>query len=150
MKFILDGQDVLLETNGDGTTQAAYTQTPDVYGSLISQRRSGTSTFYHYDGQGSTTEITNSSGTEGWDMNSHKQSARAAFASMRRHLAVPENVRLRRESFGGIAFDKLTGTMVELDREAMAMLLRIRAEDAVPWDDLAAGFSDRDQGPPCY
>jgi YD repeat-containing protein len=30
-RFVWDDQDVLLETNGDGATQAAYTQTPDVY-----------------------------------------------------------------------------------------------------------------------
>jgi len=35
--FIWDGQDVLLETNVSNNTQVTYTQTPDIYGVLISQ-----------------------------------------------------------------------------------------------------------------
>jgi RHS repeat-associated protein len=67
-KFILDGQDVLLETNDGGTTQVVYTQTPSIYGIVLSQRRLGSgvggtfvSSFYHYDVQGSVTELTDSS-----------------------------------------------------------------------------------------
>jgi len=63
-KFIWDDQDVLIETNDAGTTQVNYTQTPDTYGSLVSQRRSGTSKFYFYDALGSTSELTNSSQTQ--------------------------------------------------------------------------------------
>lgn len=63
-KFIWDDQDVLIETNDAGTTQVNYTQTPNTYGSLVSQRRSGTSKFYFYDALGSTSELTNSSQTQ--------------------------------------------------------------------------------------
>jgi len=78
-------------------------------------------------------------------MSSDKQPVRTMFASVSRYLAVPESVRLRTESFGGIAFDTLTGTMLELDREAMTMLQHIREAGAVPEDDVIAGFSDHDQ-----
>ena len=61
--FIWDGQDVLLETDGNGTTQVTYTQTPDVYGSMVSQRRDSTTTFYHHDALGSTLALTNASET---------------------------------------------------------------------------------------
>lgn len=57
-KFIWDGQDVLLETDGEGRTQVTYTQTPDLYGALVSQRRGDATSFYHFDALGSTTELT--------------------------------------------------------------------------------------------
>jgi RHS repeat-associated protein len=53
----------LMETDGSGSTQAVYTVEPDLYGQVISQRRGGTSSYYHYDGLGSTRELTNSSET---------------------------------------------------------------------------------------
>ena len=62
-KFIWDGQDVLLETDENGTTQVTYTQTPAVYGSMVSQRRDSITTFYHHDALGSTLALTNSSET---------------------------------------------------------------------------------------
>ena len=37
-KFIWYGQDVLLETDGNGTTQVTCAQTPNLYGDLVSQR----------------------------------------------------------------------------------------------------------------
>ena len=37
--FVWDGQDVLLETDVSNNTQVTYTQTPDIYGNLVSQRR---------------------------------------------------------------------------------------------------------------
>ena len=40
--YIGDGQDVPLETDEEGTTQVTYTQTRDVYGQLVSQRREET------------------------------------------------------------------------------------------------------------
>jgi RHS repeat-associated protein len=57
-KFIWDGQNVLMETDGGGTTQVLYTQAPGLYGRLVSQRRGGTSSFFHFDALGSTTELT--------------------------------------------------------------------------------------------
>ena len=57
-KFVWDGQDMLAETDANGTTQAACTQSPDTYGALVSQRRSGASSFYDFDARGSTMELT--------------------------------------------------------------------------------------------
>ena len=37
--FTCDGQDVLLETDVSNNTQVTYTQTPNLYGDLLSQRR---------------------------------------------------------------------------------------------------------------
>ena len=45
-KFVWDGQNVLMETDTDGVTQADYSSQPAGYGDLISQRRSGTSRFF--------------------------------------------------------------------------------------------------------
>ena len=50
--FIWDGQDVLLETDVSNNTQVTYTQTPDIYGNLVSQRRDSTTSFYHHDAGG--------------------------------------------------------------------------------------------------
>jgi len=44
---------VLLETNGNGATQARYTLTPDDLGLLVAQRRNGATAFYHADALGS-------------------------------------------------------------------------------------------------
>ncbi|MEW6227387.1 MAG: radical SAM protein [Bacillota bacterium] len=65
---------------------------------------------------------------------------KAAFGSISRYLMLPENVLLRAEHFGGIAFDTLTGMMVELDREAMMLLSFVRQSDIMHEDDLAARF----------
>ena len=62
-KFIWDGQDVLLETDVSNNTQVTYTQTPDIYGNLVSQRRSTTSKYYHFDALGSTLALTGSDET---------------------------------------------------------------------------------------
>ncbi len=56
--FIWDGQDVLLETDVSNNTQVTYTQTPDIYGDMVSQRRSTTTSFYHHDALGSTLALT--------------------------------------------------------------------------------------------
>ncbi len=58
--FIWDGQDVLLETDVSNNTQVTYTQTPAVYGNLVSQRRSTTTKYYHFDALGSTLALTGS------------------------------------------------------------------------------------------
>jgi len=57
-KFIWDGQKVLLETDAQGSTVVGYTLSDDVYGDLVSQRRSGASRFFHFDALGSTDRLT--------------------------------------------------------------------------------------------
>ena len=51
-------QDVLLETDVSNNTQVTYTQTPDIYGNLVSQGRSTTTSFYHHDALGWTLALT--------------------------------------------------------------------------------------------
>jgi RHS repeat-associated protein len=58
-KFIWDGQNVLLETDGDGDTVAAYTLAPAGFGMLLAQRRGDTTKFFHFDAMGSTDRLTN-------------------------------------------------------------------------------------------
>ncbi len=58
--FIWDGQDVLLETDVSNNTQVTYTQTPDMYGDLISQHRDSSTSFYHHDALGSAVALTDS------------------------------------------------------------------------------------------
>ena len=62
-RFIWDGQKIILETDGDGTTQVQYTLNLGTYGDLISQRRSSTSRWYHFDALGSTDRLTGSDGS---------------------------------------------------------------------------------------
>jgi RHS repeat-associated protein len=62
-KHVWDGQNILLETDGSNIIQVVYTLQPVLYGNLISQRRSGTTSFYLFDGLGSTTQLVNSTGT---------------------------------------------------------------------------------------
>jgi RHS repeat-associated protein len=63
VKFIHDGENVLLETDSGGTTQAAYTLEPQAYGNLISQRRSGATAWHLFDALGSTERLTNNAET---------------------------------------------------------------------------------------
>ena len=62
-KHLWDGQNILLETDGSNIIQVVYTLQPMLYGNLISQRRSGTTSFYLFDGLGSTTQLANSTGS---------------------------------------------------------------------------------------
>ena len=48
----------LMETDGAGNPTAVYTQEPKPYGGLISQRRSGQTSYYHQDALGSTVQLT--------------------------------------------------------------------------------------------
>jgi RHS repeat-associated protein len=55
--FVWDGQNVLLETDDQGATQASYALAPRRYGDLLSQRRGSDSRFYLFDGLGSTDRL---------------------------------------------------------------------------------------------
>ena len=59
--FVWDDQNYLAETDAAGTTQAAFTTEPSTYGSLISHRKAGSSTTYHFDALGSTRALTDES-----------------------------------------------------------------------------------------
>jgi RHS repeat-associated protein len=62
-KHVWDGRNVLLETDGSNIIQVVYSLQPMLYGNLISQRRSGITSFYLFDGLGSTTQLVNSTGS---------------------------------------------------------------------------------------
>lgn len=53
---------VLMESNQSGSTIATYTHDPGAFGSLLSENRSGTEYYHHYDALGSTAFLTNDSG----------------------------------------------------------------------------------------
>lgn len=53
---------VLMETDGSGATTAVYTQERGPFGGLISERRGNESRYYHYDGLGSTRQLTDATG----------------------------------------------------------------------------------------
>ncbi len=59
-KQVWDGENVLVETDGAGSTQAVYTLEPAGYGNLVSQRRGATTSTYLFDALGSTRKLTNS------------------------------------------------------------------------------------------
>ena len=53
---------VIREYDENNNTIAHYTTEPTLYGSVISQERSGQTRYYHFDGQGNTTELTDENG----------------------------------------------------------------------------------------
>ena len=61
-QFIYDQEDILLELDGSNNITARYTHGPDIDEPLIVER-SGVSSFYHTDGLGSITELTDTIGT---------------------------------------------------------------------------------------
>ncbi|MBI3461750.1 MAG: hypothetical protein HY000_01625, partial [Planctomycetes bacterium] len=62
-KFLWDLENILLETDSSDLTQAIYTLEPHLYGNLISQYRSATSSFFHFEALGSTDRLTNGTGS---------------------------------------------------------------------------------------
>ena len=53
---------IVREIDDEEAVIAQYTTEPGVYGDVLSQRRNGQDSFYHFDGQGSTLTLTNASG----------------------------------------------------------------------------------------
>jgi RHS repeat-associated protein len=53
---------LLAETDEAGNTIAEYTHEPGQFGGLISERRANQSRYYHYDGLGSTRQLTDATG----------------------------------------------------------------------------------------
>lgn len=56
--FLWDEDSYLDEYDNVGTTTAAYTNEPTEFGSVVSQHRNTTTSFYHYNAQGSTQQLT--------------------------------------------------------------------------------------------
>jgi YD repeat-containing protein len=61
-KYVYDNEDILLELNGSNNIVARYTHGPGIDEPLIMEKNSQ-SFYYHADGLGSITELTNQSGT---------------------------------------------------------------------------------------
>ncbi len=61
INFIWDevSDSVLLETDKNNSVSAEYDNRPEQFGELLSQSRSGSTNFYHYDGESSTHDLTN-------------------------------------------------------------------------------------------
>ncbi len=57
--YVWDGDQYLMETDETNTTQAVFTNEPDEYTNLISQRRDGATQYPHFDALGSTRQLTN-------------------------------------------------------------------------------------------
>jgi len=61
LKAIWDGEKVLEETDQNNVVQVVYTQSGEVFGDVVSQRRSGTSRYFLFDPLGSTSRLTDGS-----------------------------------------------------------------------------------------
>lgn len=61
-RYIYDGEDILLEYDGTNTLQARYTHGPGI-DEPIAVTKGGATFFYHQDGLGSVTDLTDSAGT---------------------------------------------------------------------------------------
>lgn len=59
--FVYDGNNLLQETDDVGTTEAEFTYLPQADAELISQRRSGDSSFYQFDGIKNVRQLTDGS-----------------------------------------------------------------------------------------
>ena len=57
----LGTDNTFLEENENGDTSVQYTQEPSLYGQLIAQELGGLASYYNYDAQGSTRELTDDS-----------------------------------------------------------------------------------------
>ncbi len=64
--FVWDelGDNVLMEVDDAGSTTAKYTNEPDKFGELISQRRNSADDYFHFDAQQSTRRLTNENQVE--------------------------------------------------------------------------------------
>lgn len=60
-RYIYDGEDILLEYDGSNTLQARYTHGPGI-DEPVAVTKGGSTFFYHQDGLGSVTELTDSAG----------------------------------------------------------------------------------------
>jgi RHS repeat-associated protein len=60
-RYIYDGEDILLEYDGSNVLQARYTHGPGI-DEPLAMSRGGSSYFYHQDGLGTVTELTDSTG----------------------------------------------------------------------------------------
>ena len=58
----VESDNVLMEYDENGVTQAVNTQEPGEFGELISQRRNGATSYHHYDATGSTRSLTDEAG----------------------------------------------------------------------------------------
>ncbi|WP_417381781.1 RHS repeat domain-containing protein [Gimesia sp.] len=56
--YLWDQDSYLEEYDDVGTTTAAYSNEPTIFGMVVSQQRSTSTSFYHYDAQGSTHQLT--------------------------------------------------------------------------------------------
>jgi RHS repeat-associated protein len=63
VNYVWDGQNVLIEANASNAIQAVHTLEPRYYGNQVSQRRSGVTSYYHFDALGSTLQLTGAAGT---------------------------------------------------------------------------------------
>ena len=61
-RFLWDDQNVLIEQDASGALQAQYTNDPGIWGGLASQRRSGASSFFGPDQQGSARILVSNAG----------------------------------------------------------------------------------------
>ena len=61
--FLWDGENILLETDSSNIIQVVYSLEPRFYGNLIFQWRNGIGSYYLFDSLGSTTQLTNSTGS---------------------------------------------------------------------------------------
>ena len=61
-KYLWDGDNILAETDGSDTVTTVYTNEPQQYGNLVSQRSGTTTSYFHFDVLGSTRQLTNAAG----------------------------------------------------------------------------------------
>src|SRR5579862_9607132 len=60
--YIWDEENYLAEADATNAINFVYTNEPQQYGNLISTRIGGTTSYHHFDGLGSTRQLTNSAG----------------------------------------------------------------------------------------
>lgn len=65
------------------------------------------------------------------------------FGALSRAIRISDGVRLRREHFGGIVFDRRTGTTLDVDRRVFRVLERMQGQGVLREDALARALCGR-------
>ncbi len=61
-------------------------------------------------------------------------------------ICLAQEICLRKEFFGGLVFNRVTGTVVDVDREAFTLLSLLKKKPAVKVGDLLTAFQGKEKG----
>ncbi|MFN7844308.1 MAG: RHS repeat domain-containing protein, partial [Pirellula sp.] len=125
-KWIYDGNTMLMETDGSGTVETAYTYKPGGYGRMVSQRQGSDSSFAHFDGVKNLRMLTDDTGmvTDEYDFDAFGSELSTSGSTLNAHRWKGESLAYYREPDAAPSlqyalhfrnYDPLTGTFPSRD-----------------------------------